>query len=51
MHNFRVAAAAILATLVLSPRLGWGTASADHGAGMPLKDYVPGPATRPRSCG
>lgn len=41
MRNSRAAAAAILATLVLSPLWGWGTASADHGAGVPLKDYVP----------
>src|SRR5262245_23060223 len=43
MRNSRVAAA-ILATLVLSPPSVWGTASADHGAGIPVSAY----ATRTR---
>jgi hypothetical protein len=41
MRDARVAAAAILAALVLSQLPGGQTASADHGVGVPLKDYVP----------
>lgn len=41
MRDCRVAAATTIATLVLSLLLGWGTASADHGAVIPVRDYVP----------
>lgn len=41
MRDRPAAAATFLIALVLSPLLGWGTASADHGVGVPVKDYVP----------